>query len=163
MRDRGNPIENLINFPRRMTEVLAGLEGELDYLRDHNFFEEFERLGKNTELMLEKITELNETLVQFTRSVQEISNNTQVLGRLEERMSVPGLAVATLRDFFVLLRRIIDVAILRNLRLLDDLRKGKPLSEVFPRLPGGRGVEAAAPREGDAPGKPGVRNDGKNE
>ncbi|MEW6201706.1 MAG: hypothetical protein AB1546_07010 [bacterium] len=134
MAEKKRSLEDILKLPGRLKDLLDGIEGEIDYLRQHKFFEEFERLSRNTELMLEKMTELNENIKQFNISVQQISENTRAIGELEERMSVRGLIVSTVKDFFFLLRNIIEIAIVRNLRYLDELRKGKPLHEIFPKI-----------------------------
>lgn len=118
-------IEDIVEFPRRLAEVMEGLEDEMDYLIKHNFFEEFEKLTKNMETMVNKVEDLTASIDKFTVSVEKITVSTEVITKLEQRLSLRGLIVHTVKDFFYMLYQIVEVAILRNVRKIDDLRRGR--------------------------------------
>jgi len=118
-------IEDIVGLPRRMTEIFEGLEDELEYLIDHNFFDEFQQLSNNMNQMMRQMEELNDSINNFTASVDKITANTEVINKLEKRMSLRGLIVHTIKDFFFMLRQLIEVTIFRNYRKIKNLRSGR--------------------------------------
>ena len=78
-RDDKMSIEDIVQFPARLTRIMEGLEDEIEYLIEHNFFEEFEQLGTNMERLMMQMESLTASIDKFTEAVDTITENTATM------------------------------------------------------------------------------------